>query len=395
MKNRYLNNLIITDAIAAKKIAFVTGPRQVGKTTLCKQILEKLKASDSYYNWDDQDFRLVWIQSPKNLIEKKDIVVFDEIHKDRKWKNKLKGLFDLYGSKVNFIVSGSARLDYYRKSGDSLQGRYFPYRLHPFTLGETSSIKLPPQKNWLEHANTSDIAFDDLLNLGGFPEPLLGQSQNKATTWRNLYRERMVREDIRDLQNVRDLSMLDNLSLLLKTKIGSQLSYESLRKDLSVSFESILRWIDLYEAIYYCYRIRPYSNKIKNSIIKEPKLYLYDWSNLEEQGAKFENLIAGHLLKNVHLWTDGAMGDFKLYYLRDKQKREVDFFITNNNKPYLLLEVKSNQTALSPSLIHYNEILKPMFCLQLVREEKKERGASLLHPNIRVMHVNKFLSALN
>ncbi|OFZ22064.1 MAG: hypothetical protein A2202_00880 [Bdellovibrionales bacterium RIFOXYA1_FULL_36_14] len=395
MKNRYLNNLIITDAIAAKKIAFVTGPRQVGKTTLCKQILEKLKASDSYYNWDDQDFRLVWIQSPKNLIEKKDIVVFDEIHKDRKWKNKLKGLFDLYGSKVNFIVSGSARLDYYRKSGDSLQGRYFPYHLHPFTLGETSSIKLPPQKNWLEHANTSDIAFDDLLNLGGFPEPLLGQSQNKATRWRNLYRERMVREDIRDLQNVRDLSMLDNLSLLLKTKIGSQLSYESLRKDLSVSFESILRWIDLYEAIYYCYRIRPYSNKIKNSIIKEPKLYLYDWSNLEEQGAKFENLIAGHLLKNVHLWTDGAMGDFKLYYLRDKQKREVDFFITNNNKPYLLLEVKSNQTALSPSLIHYNEILKPMFCLQLVREEKKERGASLLHPNIRVMHVNKFLSALN
>jgi len=395
MKDRYLNNLILTDAIAAKKIAFVTGPRQVGKTTLCKQILEQLKASDSYYNWDDQDFRLTWLQSPKNLIENKDIVVFDEIHKDRKWKNRLKGLFDVYGSKVSFIVSGSARLDYYRKSGDSLQGRYFPYRLHPFTLGETSIIKPPPQNNWLEHANISDIALDDLLNLGGFPEPLLGQSQNKATRWRNLYRERMVREDIRDLQNVRDLSMLDNLSLLLKTKIGSQLSYESLRKDLSVSFESILRWIELYEALYYCYRIRPYSNKIKNSIIKEPKLYLYDWSNLEVQGAKFENLIAGHLLKNVHLWTDGAMGDFKLYYLRDKQKREVDFFITNNNKPYLLLEVKSNQTALSPSLIHYSEILKPIFCFQLVREEKKERSANLLHPNISVMHVNKFLSALN
>ncbi|OFZ61891.1 MAG: hypothetical protein A2328_08920, partial [Bdellovibrionales bacterium RIFOXYB2_FULL_36_6] len=317
MKDRYLNKLIVEDALASLKIAFVTGPRQVGKTTLCKQILEQAKEKTAYYTWDDDDFRLAWLQSPKTLVEGKKIVVFDEIHKDRKWKNKLKGLFDIYGNDTNLIVSGSARLDYFRKSGDSLQGRYFPYRLHPFTLGETPKIKPPSQRDWFEHATLSDIKLDDLLKLGGFPEPLMGQNLNKATRWRNLYKERMIKEDLRDLQNVRDLSVLDNLSLLLKTKVGGQLSYESIRKDLSVSFESILRWIDLLEAVYYCYRIRPYSTKIKNSLTKEPKLFLYDWSGIEDEGAKFENMIAGHLLKNVHLWTDGAMGDFKLFYLRD------------------------------------------------------------------------------
>ncbi len=395
MKDRYLNKLIVEDALASLKIAFVTGPRQVGKTTLCKQILEQAKEKTAYYTWDDDDFRLAWLQSPKTLVEGKKIVVFDEIHKDRKWKNKLKGLFDIYGNDTNLIVSGSARLDYFRKSGDSLQGRYFPYRLHPFTLGETPKIKPPSQRDWFEHATLSDIKLDDLLKLGGFPEPLMGQNLNKATRWRNLYKERMIKEDLRDLQNVRDLSVLDNLSLLLKTKVGGQLSYESIRKDLSVSFESILRWIDLLEAVYYCYRIRPYSTKIKNSLTKEPKLFLYDWSGIEDEGAKFENMIAGHLLKNVHLWTDGAMGDFKLFYLRDKQKREVDFLITCNNKPYLLLEVKSNQNTLTSPLIHYNEVLKPTFCFQLVRETKKERNASLLHPNIRIVHVDKFLSSLN
>ncbi len=393
MKKRYLSSLIVGDAIESKKIAFLTGPRQVGKTTICKDIIKDFNGA--YYNWDDQEFRQVWTQSPKNLIHNKDIVVFDEIHKDRKWKNKLKGLYDSYGEGVNFLVSGSARLDYYRKSGDSLQGRYFPYRLHPFTLGECSKIKPPPDKDWFEHATKSAFDLGDLMTLGGFPEPFLGGSGNKATRWRNLYRERMVREDIRDLQNVRDISVLETLSLLLKTKVGSQLSYASLRQDLSVSFESVLRWVELFEAMYYCYRIRPYSQKIKNSLVKEPKLFLYDWSNLEDGWAKFENMIAGHLLKSVHLWTDGALGDFNLFYLRDKQKREVDFLVTNNNKPYLLLEVKSNQSAISPSLIYFNEILKPTFCFQLVQKEKNERNSTLLHPNIRVVQVEKFLSALN
>ncbi|MEI8348044.1 MAG: ATP-binding protein [Pseudomonadota bacterium] len=395
MRERYLDDLIIQDALQSHKIAFISGPRQVGKTTMAKSILKKFDQSENYYSWDDDEFRLAWIRSIKQLIQGKKLAVFDEIHKDRAWKSKLKGLYDTLGEETKFIVSGSARMDYYRKSGDSLQGRYFPYRLHPFSLGEIPSLKKPPELSWEEGHRRPDFKLDDLLELSGFPEPLLGGNKGKAARWRKLYRERLMREDIRDLYQIRELSSLENLSLLLTSKVGSQLSYESLRQDLSCSFDTILRWIDILESVYYCYRLRPYSKKIKNAIKKEPKLFLFDWSSAETKGAKLENLIAGHLLKNVHAWTDAALGDFELYYLRDKQKREVDFFITKDGAPYLLLEVKSNQSTPTNSLCYFQNILKPTFCFQLIQDQRRESRQSLLYPGIQVISVERFLSAIN
>jgi predicted AAA+ superfamily ATPase len=405
MKKRYLQDSLISDALGDKKIAFLSGARQVGKTTLSHDLSltlndKKNEMIPTYFSWDDPEFKKIWAHNCKALVENSPhkVLIFDEIHKDRLWKNKLKGLYDLYKNDKLFLVTGSARLDFFRKSGDSLQGRYYPYRLHPFTFGEKDFLKLPPTESWenASHANSiSDFTIDDLMNLSGFPDPLLGASLNKANRWKKLYLERMVREDIRDLQQIKDINNLELLTLLLQTRAGSQLSYQALRENLHCSFDTVARWIDILESVYYCYRIRPYSQKVKNSLKKEPKLYLTNWAYVDNEGSRFENLIAGHLIKNIHAWNDTAQGEFELFYIRDKQKREVDFFVTQNKKPYLLLEVKSNQSTPTNSLIHFSNTLKPKFTIQLVRNKKDEKKPSLIYPHIRVMTVEKFLSVLN
>lgn len=393
---RYLQYQIQTDALADGKIAFINGPRQVGKTTMAESLLSDLKQSSQYYTWDDDEFRKIWIKGPKDLLSRLkpgSTVVFDEIHKDRKWKSKIKGLYDIFKNDLCFIVTGSARLDFYRKSGDSLQGRYFPYRMHPISVGETNRVKPPPETSWEEN-HAQSFPWKDLLQYGGFPEPFFSQNAEKIRRWQRLYRERMIKEDLRDLQEVRDVRLIESLALLLQERVASQLSYESIREDLSTSFESVKRWIDLLEALYFCYRIKPYSKNLNQSLKKEPKLFLYDWSLVSKEGARYENMVAGHLLKSCHAWTDCAMGEFELHYIRDKQKREVDFFVTKNGKPFALIEVKSNQSTPTPALLHYQKVLKPKFCIQVVKEEKRERRSSLQYPDVQVISAERFLGAL-
>lgn len=395
-KTRYLEHIVQSDALASRKIAFISGPRQVGKTTVAEHILAQAKQSKNYFTWDDEDFRKIWVKGPKgylDLIEKNSIIVFDEIHKDRKWKSKLKGLFDIYKNQFQFIVTGSASLDFYRKSGDSLQGRYIPYRLHPLSVGETDRVKPPPEKEWDEHYCES-YSVESLLRFSGYPEPYFQQNEQKRIRWQRLYRERLVREDLRDLQNVRDVSLIESLALLLQEKAGSQLSYESLREDLSCSFESVKRWVGLLETLFYCYRLKPYSKKIKRSIAKEPKLFLYDWTLAKSKGAIAENMVAGHLLKSCHAWTDCAFGEFELFYLRDKEKREVDFLVTKNQAPYALIEVKSGQSNPTPALLYYQRLLKPQFTLQVVERDIDERRNQLMYPGVRVMGLKRFLGSL-
>jgi predicted AAA+ superfamily ATPase len=220
------------------------------------------------------------------------------------------------------------------------------------------------------------------------------QSENKTRRWQRLYRERMIQQDLRDLHEVRNIRLIESLALLLQDRACSQLSFESLKQDLSSSFDSIQRWIQSLEALYYCYLLRPYSKDIKYSLKKEPKIFLFDWSLVNNEGSRFENMIAGHLLKSCHAWTDCAMGEFDLHYIRDKQKREVDFLITKNKKTWALIEVKSGQTTPTPALVHYKNILQPKFCFQVVKEKKKEKLSSLSHPGIQSICVERFLSAL-
>lgn len=390
---RYLQTAIADDALKARKIAFISGPRQVGKTSMAEAILaEFAEGNGAYCSWDDDEFKKIWVKNPKAIVERNGLVVLDEIHKDRQWKNRLKGLYDLYRKTTRFIVTGSARLDFFRKSGDSLQGRYFPYRLHPVSLNERDLIPPPPKSDWDGELKTS-FELEDLLRLSGFPEPLLGQSAEKAQRWRRLYRERMIREDLRDLKEVKDLEQVRLLSVLLEDLVGSALSYEALREDLKVAFDTVRSWIELLEAVYYCYRIRPYSKGIKQSLRKEPKLYLFDWCHVQNEGARLENLVANHLLKSCHAWTDCAFGEYELHYLRDKQKREVDFMVTENGKPYLLVEVKSGKSEPTPAMSAFTAMLKPKFSIQVVKKPNHERKP-VAGSGVRIMDVRRFLSRL-
>lgn len=401
LHSRYLDLLIRQDAFQKGKMAFVMGPRQCGKTTLSKQILKQMGQPDFYFTWDDDEFRQLWLQSPTAFIKKigfplhqKRVLVLDELHKHDRWKSALKGVYDLFQEKINFLVTGSARLDFFRKSGESLQGRYFPYRLHPFSLAEVNRIKKPPRNDWFED-NTNTFALLDLLELGGFPEPLLRSSKLEAQRWRRLHRQRMIREDLRDLKWVKDLQTIENLALLLETTVGSTLSYRSLQEDLQVAFGTIQDWIHLLESVYYCFRLKPYTRAIRRSLKKEPKLFLFDWAAVQKRSARLENLIACHLLKACHFWTDSAQGEFDLFYIRDKEKREVDFLITENGAPYAMIEVKSGEENISPSLYYYTNLLKPRFSFQLVSKKTKEKRLPLnKNQIIHQVEVSRFLSAL-
>jgi len=402
---RYLETAILTDPLASHKMAFISGPRQCGKTTLAQTLLQEANCRANYFNWDDDEFRKLWFRSPSQIFEKLELprvtatpfVVFDELHKFRHWKRSLKGLFDLHQKSLKILVTGSAKLNIYRKSGDSLAGRYIPYRLHPFTYGETNFIKPPPREDWVSPWSFSpQFNFSELLQLGGFPEPLLGKDVSKAQRWWRLYREQLVREDLRDIKAIRDVQLLSAFVTLLAEKVGGGFSFQSLQEDLSVSFATVRDWTEALETIFLCFRIRPFSKRIQGSLKKEPKLFFYHWPAVQDPGARLENLVACHLLKSVHAWTDSALGDFDLVYIRDKHKREVDFCITESGRPWLLLEVKSSTKAITPALAYYTHLLKPKFSIQLQEVGTLQR-VQILESGEKVIFiaVDEFLSVLN
>lgn len=366
---RYLKDLIQSDALEDGKIAFLSGPRQVGKTTLAKEFLI---SEENYFSWDQAAFKILWLKDPAKSIENRGPgpVIIDEIHKDRKWKNRLKGLYDTYQNDFNLIVTGSARMDFYRKGADSLMGRYLPYRVHPFSVAEGKMAVM--NANFFNKKADVKFPLKDILRLGGFPEPLLAANENKALRWSRLRLERLVNEDSRDLSNIHDLQLFRSLLELMPSRVGSLFSVNSLREDIGGVYATIRSWVLISEALYYGFFIRPYSKNLKWALTTEPKFYLYDILQIPpgSMGARLENLTALHLLKACHYWTDSAQGNFELQYVRDKSKREVDFLVTKNKKPWVLIECKSNSKQVSPNLKYFSEILKCEFHIQLVQSEK-------------------------
>ncbi len=342
-------------------------------------MLLKERGAGQYYNWDDLELRKLWITSPKGLITKTSpntipVFVFDEIHKARYWKRTLKGIFDTLSSAADIVVTGSARLDIYQKGSDSLLGRYFPFRLHPLTLGELGGSGVVSTQDFIEQVylksqrenRASEEALQSLLKLSGFPEPFFGQSEKSARIWRRTRVEQVIREDLRDLSRIPHLSQLEMLAALLPERIGSLLSKASLSRDLEVGFDTVKRWLDLLRYVYYCFEIKPYTQKIARSLKKEGKLYLWDYAEIPAEGARFENLVACHLLKSCHYWTDGGEGHFQLFFLRNKEKEEIDFLITKDKKPWLPIEVKLNDTEPSSSWNRFFSYLPVKKGLQIV-----------------------------
>ncbi len=400
---RYLEDALLQDALANQKMAFLSGPRQSGKTTLGQLLLEREGVTKNYFSWDDDSFQRLWIKDKKKIFEEiavfkrsTPLIVLDEIHKFRNWKNSLKGFYDLFKKDVRILVTGSARLDMYRRSGDSLIGRYIPYRLHPFSYAESSLIKDPPESSWPMLTKSMGPSLDDFLKLGPFPDPLLSAKENLSRRWWESYRERVVREDLRDLREVSNINLLSTLVRLLPDRVGSGLSFQSLQEDLHVSFESVRAWIEALEALFLCFMIRPYSKNIKFALRKEPKIYFYHWPAVSLEGPRLENLVASHLLKSCHAWSDSAQGQFELHYIKDKNKREVDFCVTKEGKPWLLVEVKSSAQSPTPALEYYTKLLNPKFSMVVWKKGPDDR----IYPidsktKILGMKIEKFLSALN
>jgi predicted AAA+ superfamily ATPase len=325
-----------------RKMAFVGGPRQVGKTTFALSFLGKnaTETHPAYLNWDHPAaaLRLRMAELPPG----EPLLLFDEIHKYARWRNLLKGIYDTEKSRRKILVTGSARLDYYRKGGDSLMGRYRYFRLHPFSLREINR-------------NPSRSDLDVLIKFGGFPEAFLTQDEAEHRIWHRTRITRVVREDLRDLEQVREISLIEHLTDLLPSRVGAPLSIKSLREDLEVDHKTVERWLQILENLYVCFRVAPYGTPRIRAVKKEQKLYLWDWSPIEDPGSRFENLVASQLLKYCH-WIEDTEGHaMELRYLRDVDQREVDFVVLKDRKPIFAVECKTGEKSLGGAIQYFAE----------------------------------------
>lgn len=325
---RYLAPQVRRDL--AKKMVFVAGPRQVGKTTLAKRLPG---GTAGYLNWDVAEHRERILR--RELPATKPWV-FDELHKYRTWRNFLKGLFDSRSRGQRILVIGSARLDFYRFGGDSLQGRYHLLRLHPLSVAELGLTK--------------PAELQDLLNLGGFPESYFSGSDTEARRWSREHRTLLVREEVATLERVQDLGNLELLMLRLPELVGSPLSINALREDLQLTHKTVANWLQILERLYAIYRLSPFGAPRIRAVRKEQKHYHWDWSVVREPSLRFENLVAGHLLKWTHHQQDANGRDVELRYFRDTDRREVDFVIVEGRAPQLMVECKWADTEVDRSL---------------------------------------------
>jgi hypothetical protein len=379
-----------------RQMALVAGPRQVGKTTACRAL------ADDYLNWDNADDRRELLRGPASLAvrlrldrlrAKPPIVVFDELHKHARWKTLLKGLFDTYGGRTRILVAGSSRLDVFRRGGDSLMGRYLLYHMHPWSVAESLRTSLP-ERELHAPAEIPDAEWNALWEHGGFPEPFLRRDSRFSRRWRSLRRDQLSREDVRDLARITDLGTMETLMQILAERSAQPLVYANLAGEVQVAVDTAKRWTGLLTGIHYGFLVRPWFKNVAKALRKEPKWFLRDWSGVDDEGARAETFVACHLLKAVEGWTDLGFGDFELRYVRDKQKREVDFLIVRDRKPWFLVEAKLGDTRLSSSLAHYQQQTKAPHAFQVVLNLPYEPADCFTAHRPVVVPARTFLSQL-
>lgn len=389
---RIISKYIFDPEMNEGKMIFLTGPRQVGKTTFARNWLAGQGADDLYFNWDDPAVFREYKRNPlffKNIIDerftgKRLPLVFDEIHKQKNWRNLLKGIYDPNKDKISMLVTGSARLAWYRKSGDSLVGRYFPYQMLPLGLPEAvndfSHLLMTDNPlrtsnaftNYLRKIKTENMEekLNALLAFSGFPEPFVKNSARFYNRWNVEYKTLLAKEEIRDLSRISDIKGIEHLIELLPSKVGSLLSINSIAEDTGVHHATISRWLDVLKSIYLIFTLRPWHKNITRSIKKENKLYFYDWTNVPETGLRFENLLAVSLLKMAARFSETGLGTFEIMHIRNKEKQEVDFVLVKNGKPVALFEAKNSDSEISKAGLYFGRQLSvPYF--QIVRRCRK------------------------
>ncbi|MBW2609921.1 MAG: ATP-binding protein [Deltaproteobacteria bacterium] len=363
---RYITSHILKDL--DKKMVFVGGPRQVGKTTLAKVILKENFSDGRYLNWDFDEDRQDIFQ--KKWSNDNTLLIFDELHKFPRWKSWIKGIYDVSHEIHSFLITGSARLDVYRRGGDSLMGRYHYWRLHPFTLDEIPEGIKPEE------------AFKRLMTVGGFPEPFLDGDERAARRWRRERFDRVLREDVRDLESVRNIQLLSLFLDLLRQRVGGLITVSNLASDIQVAPKTAKSWIEVLERMYLIFSIKPYTKSLPRAVLKPPKVYFFNNGDvLGDEGARFENLVAASLLKRLHFLEDRDGYRYELRYIRDKEGREVDFAVLKEGELEELIEVKYSDENISKSLLYYAKRLKPKKATQLTANLKRPYDNN----NIRVI----------
>lgn len=405
MVDRALYVRIWQELASEKSMVLLSGPRQAGKTTL-SQIIARSFTNNLYFNWDIAEHRTLFFENPAffERVERKDksipLIIFDEIHKFRDWKNYLKGVYDRYHDDYKFLVSGSGRLDIYQKGGDSLAGRYYLMHLFPFTIAELGkkgrSIRAflnKPLEISTERSTGIKEKWNMLTALSGFPEPYLSGKTTTYRRWSNTYSHQLIREDIRDMVDIKSVTDMETLYLLLPSRVGSPLSMPSLANDLRVSYNSISNWLSVLERFFLTFSIPTWTGKISRAIQKERKVYLWDFPRIKDPAMRFENMVAAELFRAVTLWNDAGYGDCSLHFIKNKEKMEVDFLIADNREPFLLIETKLTETQPSKPLLTFQRALN-VPAVQLVNEGGGYRLISNEKNKILIAPAHLWLSQL-
>lgn len=370
---RVVENYIFDDSLIGLHMVFLAGPRQVGKTTLAKQWLKKKSCEHLYYNWDDVSTRHAYLKDSRFFESParspglpNPWIVFDEIHKQRLWKDILKGAFDIFGDEFRFCITGSARLDLFRRSGDALIGRYSLFHMMPLSINEIMGKNLVPDVFISENVNSmadkfaeavsqpqmsevTDI-YDSLMRFGPFPEPFLRQNDRFSRKWHQDYLSLLVRQDLRDISRVVELDKIEHLVLLLPHRIMAPLSMANLSNELEVAHTSVKKWLEELKRLYLVYPVAPWFKKISRGLKKEKKWYFLDWFFAPQGPARLENMVASCLYRMCLALSDMGYGDFCLHYIRTLDKKEIDFVLVKDNRPFLAVEVKLGETSLSGTL---------------------------------------------
>lgn len=352
-----------------KSLLMLSGPRQCGKTTLAKRIADSFTNS-LYFNWDILTDRRRMVEDPYFFqgLTRRDssvpLIVLDEIHKYRKWKNYLKGAYDRFHEAYRFLVTGSGRLDLHQRGGDSLAGRYYAFRLWPFTLGELhghgnslEKFRKDPLRLPKIDLGASQATLLRLSSFSGFPEPHLVAKERSYRRWTSTYHQQLIREDVRDLTAVQNIDDVETLFHLLPSRVGAPLSIPSLASDLRVAYNTVRSWLSILERFYLTFTLTPWTPQIARAIHKERKTYLFDYAQIDDAAARFENLVALELHRAVANWNDTGFGDFGLHYIRTKEGREVDFLVSEGKRPMLLIEAKQTDDTPAPNLRRFQTAL--------------------------------------
>lgn len=355
---RYLNDQIRGDL--ARKMILLSGPRQVGKTFMAKELMKEF-AKPQYLNYDHPDGMLL-IQR-QTWAADADLLVLDEIHKMPNWKNFLKGIVDTRRDGQAILVTGSARLDTFRQSGESLAGRYFPFKLHPLSVKELVGQMTPEE------------ALTSLNRLGGFPEPFLSGSDTEAARWRNQYYSDLVREDILEFSRIQEIRAMRLLLELLRKRVGSPLSHSSIAGDLNISPNTLRNYLDILESLHIIFLVRPFHRNVARAIQKEPKVYFFDSGYVDGgEGVRLENTVAVSLQKHVDYLREVKGEPVSLHYVRTKEKHEVDFALASNDVLTDLIEVKLSENNLAPGLKYLAAKLGVKSAVQVVQNLRQPQS---------------------